>query len=325
MRRTFLYLRLTNRCNLRCPHCYIPDYKGDMSLDIVKRAFEYFSDRELTVSLHGGEPILVGKRGLFNVLELFNKQRKHSDTIYIQTNLHYDVESFIDFFKTLDGVGTSMDEGRDNKVLYKNIDRLLEEGIDIHVNITLTDAYIDSGKFSEDIKFIESRGVGFRIEPYVYVPGKISLFNYRRYMEIVDEYMKHPLYTAKHTVCGVNKVVIGGNCAKDGLRVVDADGEVYICPNLAGYKMFSIGNIMDDSFSDDLRINKLGMKIFHERAKQIVLKTDCGNCQNFAYCEGGCVANNIFKNWHKLKREEDYILVKNPYCEEVRWFYQGES
>lgn len=69
---------LTDRCNLRCAHCYQEGYtsQGEQSLDALKdaadRIFAAIPDRAVSVNLTGGEPLMFpGLLGLIEHLHSF--------------------------------------------------------------------------------------------------------------------------------------------------------------------------------------------------------------------------------------------------------------
>jgi len=64
---------LTNRCNMRCAHCYQEDFtsEGEQDLEILKaaagRIFKALTDRRVSINLTGGEPLLFPF--LFDLIE----------------------------------------------------------------------------------------------------------------------------------------------------------------------------------------------------------------------------------------------------------------
>lgn len=64
---------LTDRCNLRCSHCYQEGFtsRGELDLDTLKamasRIFDALPDRRVSVNLTGGEPLLLPD--LFGLIE----------------------------------------------------------------------------------------------------------------------------------------------------------------------------------------------------------------------------------------------------------------
>ena len=87
----YVQWHLTNRCNLRCAHCYQEDYTGDseMGLEELKsvadkliQALEKWK-REGRIALTGGEPLL--KKELFPLIEYLEKS-EHVSKVGILTN-----------------------------------------------------------------------------------------------------------------------------------------------------------------------------------------------------------------------------------------------
>src|SRR5512137_2841179 len=64
---------LTDRCNLRCRHCYQEDFTpaSERDLDALKamadRIFQALPDRQVSINLTGGEPLLLP--WLFELIE----------------------------------------------------------------------------------------------------------------------------------------------------------------------------------------------------------------------------------------------------------------
>ena len=60
-----VYVKLTNRCNLTCEHCYnsVCTDQGQMSANTLNKIIHYISDLkeqgyDVDVALHGGEPMI---------------------------------------------------------------------------------------------------------------------------------------------------------------------------------------------------------------------------------------------------------------------------
>lgn len=87
----YIQWHLTNRCNLRCAHCYQEDYSGnsEMNLDELKFVADHLLvalekwKREGRIALTGGEPLL--KKELFPLIE-YLEASDHVSRIGILTN-----------------------------------------------------------------------------------------------------------------------------------------------------------------------------------------------------------------------------------------------
>ena len=93
---------ITNRCNARCKHCFIdfghPDiFKGELSLEEIKKFTKSFGKSLFNVDITGGEPFL--RRDIFEIVEAyFMNAGVHS--VYVTTNGMYTnwTKEFIDKF-----------------------------------------------------------------------------------------------------------------------------------------------------------------------------------------------------------------------------------
>jgi uncharacterized protein len=84
---TSLVVKISARCNLACPYCYMFFHEDQswrlrpamMSLDVaahVAQAIRRYCDRHersISLSLHGGEPLLVGRKRFAEIVDLFRR------------------------------------------------------------------------------------------------------------------------------------------------------------------------------------------------------------------------------------------------------------
>lgn len=89
----YLIVKLTRRCNLRCVYCHDWSVKGPpmMTFELLRQLNEQAlsPDRaEITFVWHGGEPTLVGRRGLLRALYLQAHFRRDGQRVtnLLQTN-----------------------------------------------------------------------------------------------------------------------------------------------------------------------------------------------------------------------------------------------
>jgi len=76
-------------CNIDCIYCNEKSkqlhYNENLTIDYIKKIFEYSNDR-VDILLHGGEPLIIGIEKIKNILELLKKFSDKLGYIKIQTN-----------------------------------------------------------------------------------------------------------------------------------------------------------------------------------------------------------------------------------------------
>ena len=89
-----VYVRITEDCNLRCKHCFIPPNPKHMSDDQVLAIPKKLSDLSISGTIllqwHGGEPTLIPAQRVKKLIILLNKSAKLFNLNFIhgiQTNL----------------------------------------------------------------------------------------------------------------------------------------------------------------------------------------------------------------------------------------------
>ena len=89
-----IYLKLTNRCNLHCKHCYnaYASSSSDMCDKVLDASLAYVkkiaSENEVLLVFHGGEPLLAGYEFYEKALPLLNDATTHeTEGFSLQSNL----------------------------------------------------------------------------------------------------------------------------------------------------------------------------------------------------------------------------------------------
>lgn len=301
-----IYLKVTNRCNIRCPHCFIADYSGDMPLDIVEKVSEKYPGGRII--FHGGEPTLVGRAYIEKAIRILGDREfiMQSNLIMDNTEIYQWIELITRYFKS--SVGTSIDSGRIPYMQQwcRNVEILANNNISVIATVTVTNDISAADIMSMLDMFGDCGGSGFYLQ--IATPVKTEPVDYDHYFTVWKMLKEHPLnFTSKRLTrafsspCNVSGIS-GGNCAKNGVRTVDVDGTVYVCPDFAGQKIFALGNINDKDF-DDTVANKAN-DIFYDREYELSLSCD-EDC--WRYCKGGCASLSYFSK--KLSYRDPYCTV----------------
>ena len=311
---TRLHLHLTNKCNLRCPHCYMESGTAlldELTTDEIKKLCDNFKTYGGTnVSLTGGEPT---SRSDF--LEIAEYISSIGMKVSVFTNgISWD-EDMVDRFSRLnvEGVQISIDgydEISNSTVRGKGVFKRALNTIDlfvkyhIYVKIAVTAPYdiiIDHQK--EYISFskalIEKYGnesieINFS---YFFMPGRellpdrISAIK-DKYYKLVDEVVKS-VYGEFEEEAFVSNLTdcIQDSCGYGGLNVM-ANGDFYFCDRIPDVK--KSGNIRSMSFSRIFELMKIA-----EQAGIITHFKPCRDCELRFICGGGCRAEH-FKTFTQI-------------------------
>jgi uncharacterized protein len=123
----FVVLKIAEVCNLKCPYCYFffggdESYKDDpkkIPADVVQSTAAFLGQgakdldlRRIDISLHGGEPLMVGKKRFEKICETLRAINPGETELglNIQTNGVLIDDDWVDIFRKFDiGVGVSID------------------------------------------------------------------------------------------------------------------------------------------------------------------------------------------------------------------------
>ncbi len=300
-----LHLHLTNKCNLRCPHCYMKSGVSDeneLTTDEVLKLIENFKNIAdgTSIDITGGEPIV--RKDFFQVVEF-------ADSLDLEVNVYTNgtcwTENSVKYFSRLKkrNVQVSIDgfdEESNSQVRGKGsfakamqtIDWFVKNGVHVKVAITPVFELLKEYK-SEYISFIKSliekygednlsANVSHEIMQGRNVSNEqIKSFKKEYYdsadyiiTKVFDDFDNHSF------VSNIGGVVFD-SCGYGALNVV-ANGDFYFCDRIPDMKR-PYGNIRNIDFSE---ISKL-MRCAEDVGRIGNLKP-CGDCEIRNICGGGC-------------------------------------
>jgi radical SAM protein with 4Fe4S-binding SPASM domain len=334
----FVQLHLTERCNLRCKHCYQTGRNVDeMSLVEVREVVKEISDTlnewrdaygidfSPSFNVTGGEPFLRG-----DLFEILSEIEDRGFDIYLLTNgILIDKRKAKGLFNLgVKGVQISVEGPKEihesirGKGSYaasmKGAKNLLDEGLKVSLNITLSS--INAGSFTDIVDLALNMGVhklGYsRLVPSGRGAGMLQ--------EMLSTDTVKDLYEKIFSLeTGNLQIVTGdpvasqsvaedaddmgdipsGGCAAgvSGLTILP-DGTIVPCRRL----YIPIGNIRRDSFREIWSTSGV-LEALRNRNRY---SGKCGACKRWANCRG-CRA--IAYAFSKAKGESDF-LAEDPQC-----------
>jgi len=303
-------------CNGACKYCYNAPLRGSMPGDIpnvpaIKNTLNTLTEKNISsrICLHGGEPLLLPRGILDDLLGFINTLRYGDDRmkVSIQTNGLLLDENMIGVLKGHNvSVGVSIDGfGGLNRFRFgKQKTRLIERnlfaakgaGMDMGV---LSVIHRKNGlpkqrdRFKDFMLRINEGGMQGRLLPCVHPDPKIQLTPVEArdfYLDIADFVILHgmhgwsPYSDMIYSILGQSDkaMCFFQGCdpfsTKAGI-VVTSQGKVSVC----------------HKFMDEHIQYTTPMSI----RKTILAATDCVGCNFFENCTGGCPANATDRDWRK--------------------------
>ena len=143
---------LTNRCQLNCSYCFVPNQPVDMSEETKQKAIEFIysqirmdSKKQWKVTLTGGEVGLLEPQIVIDFLSSLKKRLAEFNVQYgMVTNLCYTITGkHLDLFSHLSFIGLTydgirLDNGKKRKLWFDNVRLLRHLNIDCSLLFILT-------------------------------------------------------------------------------------------------------------------------------------------------------------------------------------------
>lgn len=323
---TRLHLHLTNKCNMRCPHCYMKSgkaYGREMTTCEVKSFLENFSASGGTnVSLTGGEP--TQHEDFFEICD-FIQSIKMKTSIYTN-GLFWNEERVSKLNpESIEGVQISIDgfdensnsvvRGKDSfEKSVKAVGLFVEHGIYVKIAVTPPYKFVFSHKndyinFSKSL--IEKYGRDKLEMNFSYslmqgrnLPPEKVREQKEKYFSAVDEIVKG-IYgdTSEDGFVQNIEDCVFDSCGFGGLNVM-ANGDFFFCDRIPDVS--KAGNVTELSFEKIRAMMKTA-----EAAGKICNFKPCASCELKHICGGGCRAD-YFQEFAKSADFSSFDFSKLP-------------
>ena len=335
----FIQWHLTERCNLRCLHCYQEDRPpAELPLESIKKVIDEAADMiwdweeaykvklAMSYNISGGEPLL--RPDLFEILEEISW--KGADIYILSNGTLIDKDAAAKLAKTgVKGVQISIEgtEEIHDKIRgqgsftasIKGVKALLDAGLTVTLNATLST--VNAEYFPDILDLSKSLGVqklGFsRLVPYgrgaAMLDKMIAVDEVKKLYENIFSSDASPVRIVTGdpvaSQLSMNEVhedmgdtAIGGCAAGVSGLTILADGTITPCRRLN----IPIGNVLEDSLREVWATSPV-LEALRDRKRY---ESKCGNCKRWANCRG-CRA--IAYAYSKANGNPDY-LAEDPQC-----------
>ncbi len=267
----YLELLITDRCNLRCLHCYIdPPEQYELSIEDLKKVLEEFNEMQgLKVLISGGEPLV--HRDFMRLNEFLKNYPLRKVLLTNGILLREEVLNRLNVHEiqfSIDGIGPSHEVIRGKGTFSKTIQALrmaIEAGFDVSVSTMVYRGNLK--EFDEMESLFKEFGVKEWIVDVPCVTGRL-LKNSELVVppEVAGRYLRYGYGGGFHG---------GGEGFGCGLHLVSVlpDGSVSKC---AFYRDRPVGHISE------------GLRECWQRVKPIEIKSLSCSCDFLNICRGGC-------------------------------------
>ena len=324
-------------CPAKCAYCFGPNDGGaPMCHDIVDAAIRWadgLRNGNLEIVFHGGEPLAAGKEyytyALPRLREAFGQRRL---SLSMQSNLWLMTEEICALFVEHGvSVGTSLDgpeeitdaqrgEGYFRQTM-AGIELARSKGLDVGCICTFTSE--SALRWEEIFEFFLQEGLHFSVHAAVpplegyedeaerqwrLGPADFGELTEQLFGKYLTNLSRIKISSLDH-ICGSvsaaeGRVCTFRDCLGDYLAVAP-DGFIHPCQRFAGNQRFQLGNVLESPTVDDLARSPVWRE-FREREERVA--EECGECEHFAYCRGGCPYNALAAGGGEFKN------LRDPYC-----------
>jgi len=309
-------------CPARCNYCWSSEPGSPvMSMETLNGVVEWledFKNERITITFHGGEPLLAGEDFYRQALPLISSRLEHLSPVFaLQSNLWLMTPSLADILakyhipigSSIDGPEELNDSQRGKGYFQKTMKGYgiaKAHGVDVRFICTFTaqsvkrreeifDFFLKNRftmKLHPALPSLKSNQPGqWALEPAEY--GELLVYLLDQYLDHLGEIeimnindLFRCVFTRHGSVCTFVDCV-GSTFA------IGPDGDIYPCYRFIGMPEYCYGNVADKPSMEEIK--KTGAWMRMQKFTEYV-DTACKECAHIRYCRGGCPYNAIVAN-----------------------------
>lgn len=335
-----LMLVPTLGCPARCSYCWSSEEGSPiMSIDTVRDVVRWlrgYQDNPVTITFHGGEPLLAGAKFFREALPLLSEGLSDlSPSFAIQTNLWRMTPEIADILaeyavpvgSSIDGPEEINDAQRGKGYFKKTMQGFKiarEHGLDVRFIVTFTAQSVE--RKEEILNFFLENGFTLKLHPalpslrnekpeeWVLSPAKYG----ELLVYLLDKALEHINEIEIMNINDLCKCVLtrhGNVCTFADCMgytfAVGPDGDIYPCYRFVGMPEYAMGNVSDNPGREELA-ESLAWKLMHQYKEYV--DRECAECPHIRYCRGGCPYNAITPTKGKIEGTD-------PHCPAYRMIF----
>ena len=305
-----IYLHVTDRCNLRCRHCYAAGMGTDGSLSfeaicgLIDELVQAGGD---SIAISGGEPLL--RKDIKQILAYASGKLK-TTLLTNGTLIDEEMAAFLSDLGvyvqiSLDGISRSVHEGIRGEGTFqptmRAIKLFLARNMEKRLALSISIVKSNLVEVPKLVEFALQSGISqVNMRPVV-AQGNASL-NWEQTNPTPDEYAQlfdelYPLFFEHRERLIIRGCLIdfifgtlanpqGRGCPAGEKLMVDSNGDVYPCPTIS-HPDYRLGNIRHENLSEIQSSMKL-----RQMCEQFACRTEhiakCQACQWRGFCHAAC-------------------------------------
>ncbi len=329
-------------CPGRCKYCWSSDENSPkMTLETARDIVEWLKplkEDHVTITFHGGEPLLAGADYYRAVLPMVSKELAHMHPEFaMQTNLWLMDDELADILSEYHvPIGSSID-GPIDLTNYQRGDEYFERcmegyhtaithGLLVRFICTFTNSSI---KRKEDIvSFFKEMGWVMKLHPAL---PSLKGDNPNEWMLEPSEYgdlliwlldiaIENPSFEIMNVndLCrcvftGTGSVCTYADCMGTTFAV-GPSGEIYPCYRFIGMPEWVMGHVKDKPTIDNLMASPAGKRMLLFKA---FVDSECKDCRHIGYCRGGCPYNAIVPTKGELCGVDPHCIAYKKIFDEI--------
>ncbi|MGD2247947.1 MAG: radical SAM protein [Candidatus Methanofastidiosia archaeon] len=298
---TSIIFEITNKCNLRCNHCYNDSgakRDKELTFEEIKRSVDTFADAGvLNIVISGGEPLLHNR--IFDIIQYIRSKPMSCIIFTNGTQITEDIAkkfkeySIVSVAISIDGATPETNDsfrgipGSFEKTV-KAINLLQRYEIPVRINVCLHKGILD--EFDKLLTLFTQWDVtDYSVAPAGYT-GRIQESDFvitpEEYKKALKQLKEHEFKRGKKNELPYVPNSINCGAGMNSLTI-RSNGDITLCSPFPDE--LSLGNIKTDSIIDIWNNSKLLHKIRSINASESEM---CKGCNHIMVCQGGCMAHN---------------------------------
>lgn len=330
-------------CPSQCKYCWSSEEGSPvMNIQIIRDVVSWLSDFRsdpVTVTFHGGEPLLAGPDFYRQALPLLAEGlNKNTPSFAIQTNLWRMTPELADIFAAYRiPIGSSIDGPKDITDYQRGegyFDKTMQgyqiardHGLDVRFICTFT-RYSEQQRESI-VQFFLAQGFTMKLHPalpslrnsnpneWTLAPEKFGdllvylldkSLNHIREIDIMNiNDLVRCVFTRRGNVCTFADCM--GNT-----YAIGPDGSIYPCYRFVGMDEYVMGNVADRPTQEELDNSEAGRLMI---AYKSYVDTHCADCSHIRYCRGGCPYNAITPSGGTITGVDPHCIAYKRIFDEI--------